>query len=132
MNNIFCFRNLLFLLWVLTFLLGGCVSPQRLESDKNWIDVAVNQEEARWLQEQVDNGHRPGLLDTMQVAREFVYYHLEMRGEVTETEVIRKTREGEYFCITYEEGQIVELFLVQPVRQEPTGIWIVTRYRLAR
>ena len=110
----------------------GCQAPVNSQGDGDakgqWIDVPLDPDQARKLQEKVDNGHRVGLMDPSQVALEFLDRYLKAksaRSEVVETreEGIRVERH------TLEDGRVVELRLVQPVRKDATGIWVVENYR---
>lgn len=110
----------------------GCQAPVNSKVDGDakgqWIAGPLDPDQARKLQEEVDNGHRVGLMDPTQVALEFLDRYLKAksaRSEVVETREkgIRVERH------TLEDGRIVELRLVQPVRKAATGIWAVEKYR---
>ncbi|MBE3562514.1 MAG: hypothetical protein IMX05_02120 [Hydrogenibacillus schlegelii] len=102
----------------------------REEQNQNWNEVPLDAERVKALQEQVDGGHRPGLLDPRQVAYEFLEGTLGIPGrEVVEMKEVGESAEGKGLEASLEDGRKIELFLVQPVRKDPTGIWQVQKYR---
>jgi len=118
------------LICLLIFLIGTMVAGCNSKNKDNWINVSINTEEAKELQKQVDNGHRPGLLDPEQVAREFLSQQLKINGKVSSIQSDKKNIDkGEVNCtVIYEDGTKVKLVLTQPVKKDRTGIWMVKKY----
>lgn len=107
------------------FILTGCQFSTKNQSGANWIDV--NLDEAKELQEQVDNGHRVGLLDPQQVAWDFLTNFLQLKGDIKLVQV-EKTDQGLIFKAT-SQSKTIELTLIQPVKNDTTGVWMVQKYR---
>lgn len=135
------YRKCLLLALVLVVLVGlyGCAQGQEPGPQKNsgWTEVAIDSGKAKLLQEEVDNGHQPGLLDPHQVIYEFLEGQLKISGsEVQEIKEIdekeNESPEGKVFQVTLHDGKALQLSLVQPVRKGPTGIWQVEKYRFLK
>jgi len=126
-----CRKYLLGLALALLVGLCGCAQQQEPRfQGANWIEASIDTEKAKLLQEEVDNGHRPGLLDPRQVAYEFLTRQLGIPGsKVQEMKEIKETQEGKILQVSLSDGKMLQLYLVQPVRKEPTGIWQVKKYR---
>lgn len=104
---------------------SGCKQDS---SNVLWIEVYINLDEAKTLQSEVDNGHRVGEMDPVQVAHEFLNRKLNIPGDTKRKEI--KAGEGEKgYRLTPSDGRIVEVILFQPVRTDSTGIWVVKKYR---
>ena len=111
------------LLFVLSFTLVSC------SSSLNWIDVPVNMDELNALQQEVDNGHRVGLLDPEQIINEFLESNLQIPASlITSKEQIRSSQGEVEFLVTLNDGRKFHFVLFQPVRQDQTGIWAVKKY----
>lgn len=128
-------RNRLLLLiciLILHIILSGC-GKQPLTDNTSWVNVSFNEQDLNELQNQVDNGHRPGLLDPVQVFYEFLIYDLKINIEV---ELIDKsvleTKENESVIIrvTLVDKRKIEAELIKPMRKDFSGIWQVIRYRI--
>ncbi len=97
-----------------------------------WINVPIDLKKVKLTQIEVDNGHRPGLLDPEQVASDFLYNQLGIKDKMLSIQLESK-KNGEANClIVYQNGIKVKLNLVQPLRKGPTGIWAVKRYFVPR
>lgn len=134
-------RKCLLLALALVVLVGlyGCAQQQEPGPQKNtgWTEVAIDTGKAKLLQEEVDNGHRPGLLDPHQVIYEFLEGQLKISGsevqEIKEVdEKVKELPEGKVIQVTLHDGKVLQLSLVQPVRKGPTGIWQVEGYRFLK
>lgn len=112
-----------------TIILYGCQSSPKKQSEPEWIDVPINMYEAIDLQDQVNNGHKMGLVDPRQVTREFLDRQLGLQGDIT-LEMTEESDEGKFFRATPDKKHSIELFLIQPVDQGITGIWKVKKYRI--
>jgi hypothetical protein len=124
------------LVLALALLVGLCGCAQQQEpgsQNTGWVEVPINTEKAKLLQEEVDNGHRPGLLDPHQVIYEFLEGQLRIPGsKVQEMRDIKETREGKTIQVTLSDGKTLQFYLVQPIRKGGTGIWQVKRYRFLK
>lgn len=115
---------------LLSSLIWGCKGEKPSSQENSWVEVPVKMEELKALQAQVDEGHRPGLLDPRQVAYEFLESQLKIPGsKVKEMKEISAGKSERQLLVTLEDGKKLELVLVQPVKKGPTGIWCVKRYR---
>jgi len=95
-----------------------------------WINVTIDIEKAKSTQEEVDNGHRPGLLDPHQVSHEFLEWQLNIAGDkVQKMRDIKDIENGKIIQVTLSDGKVLQLYLIQPVRKDSTGIWQVQKYR---
>ncbi len=106
----------------------GCGSNESNSpvDEGRWVTVDANLAELREIQEEVDRGHRPGLLDPLQCAMEFVNSNLGLKGKIENSEVI----DNQEMLVRMEiEGRTIELKMFQPVRKDETGIWAVEKYR---
>ena len=122
------YRKFLHVILILSILLtvSGCKQDS---SNVPWVEVYINLDEAKTLQSEVDNGHRVGEMDPVQVAHEFLNEKLNIREDINEHKEI-KAGEGEKgYRLTPSDGRIVEVILFQPVRTDSTGIWVVKKYR---
>ncbi|QZA32058.1 hypothetical protein [Hydrogenibacillus sp. N12] len=118
--------------------LYGCAQQQEPGPQNiGWTEVAIDTGKAKLLQEEVDNGHRPGLLDPHQVIYEFLEGQLRILGsevqEIKEVDVkVKEIPEGKVIQVTLYDGKVLQFSLVQPVRKGPTGIWQVKGYRFLK
>jgi len=112
-------------------LLFGCNQQEKTNlQSPNWIETQIDMEKAKSTQEEVDNGHRPGLLDPHQVSYEFLETQLNIAGnEVQEMKDIKDTNNGKIIQVTLSDGKVLQLYLIQPVKKGSTGIWQVQKYR---
>ena len=86
-------------------------------------------EELNALQQEVDNGHRVGLLDPKQVINEFLESKLQIPGSsITSTEQVNSSKDEIEFLVTLNNGRKFHFILFQPVRKDQTGIWAVKKY----
>lgn len=126
-------RKCLLLALALTVLVGlsGCAHQQEPGSQNTgWVEVPIGTEKAKLLQEEVDNGHRVGLLDPHQVIYEFLEGQLRIPGsKVQEMRDVKDTPGGKTIQVTLSDGKALEFVLIQPIRKERTGIWQVKKYR---
>lgn len=116
--------GLILLVVHLVAILPGCNHSE----ESGWVRRTMDPGVIRKLQDEVDNGHRPGLLDPGQVAREFLHKDLGIDGAVS-IEQVSEWEDGRLILVTLENGKQMELYLMQPVRKDPSGIWMVERYR---
>lgn len=130
------YRKYLFLILALISLLGlcGCVQEQKPGAQEaGWVEVSIDPEKARLLQEEVDSGHRPGLLDPRQVTYEFLERELGISGsQVQEMREVEEIPEGRVLRVALSDGRTIELVVVQPVQKGRTGIWQVKKYRFLK
>jgi hypothetical protein len=83
------------------------------------------------VQEQVDNGHMPGLLDPVQVANHFVYEQLKFDpGNFLGYKLAEAEDSTLILTYNFKKNVQVEIQLVQPVRQDEFGIWMVAAHRI--
>ena len=109
----------------------GCTRQEKLDlQSPEWINITIDIEKAKSTQEEVDNGHRPGLLDPHQVSYEFLETQLNIAGDkVQEMRDIKDTGNGKIIQVTLSDGKVLQLYLIQPVKKGSTGIWQVQKYR---
>ncbi|QTD41410.1 hypothetical protein [Sporosarcina sp. Te-1] len=109
------------------FLLTAC--GQTAGSDGEWIKNDITEPELSELQRQYDAGHRAGLNDPVQVAREFID---SLKGievdESGESTIEERTDHTQLAVYPLTNGQSIELELVHPGDGEE-GIFYVKRYR---
>ena len=112
-------------------LLYGCTRQEKLDlQSPEWINITIDIEKAKSTQEEVDNGHRVGLLDPHQVSYEFLETQLNIAGDkVQEMRDIKDTGNGKIIQVTLSDGKVLQLYLIQPVKKGSTGIWQVQKYR---
>lgn len=120
--------------YLLLFIIGniilyGCQSNPKNQSESEWIDIPINMSEAIDLQDQVNNGHKMGLVDPRQVTRDFLDKQLGLQGDIP-LEMTEESNEGKSFIATTDKNQRIELFLIQPVNKGVAGIWMVKKYRI--
>ncbi len=97
--------------------------------DEEWIDIPNQQVEE--LQSQVDEGHRPGLLDWSQVAREYVSQHDDFSiDESVSSKLIVDEESKKVVQYSLTDGRLLQLELTQPVTKGSTGIFVVSKYRI--
>jgi beta-lactamase regulating signal transducer with metallopeptidase domain len=97
--------------------------------EEQWTYV-LDLEQEKKLQQEVDNGHRPGKFDPRQVAMEFLMFDLQVKATMDNL-ILIDTKEGNKLArVDLENGEdAIELQLVQPVRKGEIGIWAVEKYR---
>ncbi len=98
-----------------------------------WNTWRQDQAELAELQKEVDNGHKPGLLDPAQVGRQFVD-QLDMLkssivSPISRMEVISDTSDAKIYSYIRENGTATQVLLTQPVQKGEAGIWQVLYYR---
>lgn len=93
-----------------------------------WVRRTIDTGAIRELQDEVDNGHRPGLLDPGQVIYEFLLHDLGFDGAIS-LDQVSEWEGGRLIRVTLENGEQMEVQVVQPVRKDPSGIWVVEKYR---
>jgi len=121
----------LYVILIISVLLtvSGC---KQNSSNVPWIEAHINLDEAKALQSEVDNGHRVGEMDPVQVAYEFLTYKLNITEGIKERREIKVERGEKGYRIASSNGRIVEVILFQPVRTDSTGIWVVKKYRFIK
>lgn len=109
----------------LLIVLIGCVST----NDADWISTEYSQQEADELQKQVDEGHKPGAMDWRQVSREFLNSNHMKVDESTDSKLIIDEKTKKVVQYKLADGRSIQLELVQPSKEGPSGIYVVSRYR---
>lgn len=97
---------------------------------ENWTKVSVNQSELKKLQKEMEEGHRPGLGDPLQVAYEFLEYELNLKGE--RSQPIQTLGEGKkVVTFSLDNEKVIELRTIQILTSEKSrrGLWVVEAYR---
>ena len=85
------------------------------------------------LQEEVDNGHLVGKLDPQQVSLEFIEYSLNIPTSGSKIQNDEKQPNNQHnITVSLQDGRMIQLVLVQPIRIGPTGIWCVLKYRIVQ
>lgn len=117
------------LLLLSVFVMVSCTSDKE-EASKGWIVNDYSKEEMELLQLEVNEGHKPGLLDPIQVAREFF---TSREGLMIDNSYPTKhvlDQEGTYI-LQYKliNGRYVQLELTQFSQSEDPSIYVVNRYR---
>ncbi|MDI3481616.1 MAG: hypothetical protein PWQ97_1271 [Tepidanaerobacteraceae bacterium] len=80
------------------------------------------------MQEEVQEGHRPGLRDPIQVAHEFLENYLNLKGK--RSQPIQTLDDGKkIITFNLDNGKMIELRLIQPLGNDKRGIWAVEAYR---
>lgn len=95
------------------------------------IIAAIDWEAERDLQEQVDQGHKPMMLDPIQVAYEFI-----SRQGDTSSSNVKMTSAGMFeednriaaIEIIGDYVSVKRVYLKKLIRQDPTGIWTIVGY----
>lgn len=109
----------------LLIILIGCVST----NDADWISTEYSQQEADELQKQVDEGHKPGAMDWRQVSREFLNSNHMKVDESTDSKLIIDEKTKKVVQYKLADGRSIQLELVQPSKEGPSAIYVVSRYR---
>lgn len=104
----------------------GC-SNSKIE---NWVSIKISQEHIEELQRQVDEGHRPGLLDYSQVAMEFITDENFSVDDSTNLKLIVDEEDRKVIEFTLTDGRFLQLELTQPVKKGSSGIFTVNKYRI--
>ena len=129
-------KKILFLCTCLLILVAACtdnvdpnINNQKSlnTSDKDWKEVPLKMADLEKIQEEVNQGHKVGLLDPVQVAREFLEYKLEIKGG--KADLSDSAGEEKTVTINLEKDKSIELRLIQPMDKGRTGIWAVNAYR---
>ncbi len=96
------------------------------------ITVPVDWEEVRNKQRQVDEGHQPGKLNAVQVAREFIseYSSPQVSQTVINYELEQFNERVAVIKIVGGSSNLYRVYLQRLVRQDETGIWSVVGYDL--
>jgi len=99
------------LILALLVALGGCAQKKEPRSQNaGWVEVPMDIEKAKLLQEEVDNAHRPGLLDPRQVTYEFLERELGISGsQVQKMREVEETPEGKVLQVAVSDGRVIEL-----------------------
>ncbi len=101
------------------------------ETDLNWVKVEQDIEKQKELQKQVDEGHMPGLLDSIQVAAHFVSDNLDniltTNGDGVQINERDDSQFGKVVSYQFENSCLLELRLNRPVG----SVWAVEYYRLS-
>lgn len=99
------------------------------DESKGWIKHEVSQEEIKDLQQQYNEGHKPGLADPRQVAREFISSLNVEVDNTYETKVLNDEDTKQILQYKLTDGRYIELELVRPSEGGEAGIYVVNRYR---
>lgn len=119
----------LFILLMFTLMLTTACNNNK-QGDEGWITREYSPSEMDDLQKQVNEGHRPGLLDPYQVAMEFLSEKNEIEVDQSyETETILASEEKYIIQYKLTDGRFIQLELIQPSEKGPLGIYTVSRYR---
>ena len=126
----FSFRKFWFLVLLMSLvLIWGCA--QKETQEKPWTYSMLDMTEAKLRQQEVDTGHRASLLDPHQVAYEFLESELKILGNEVKKLDDKNLKNQDIIVQAFlEDGRSIDLYLVQPVRKDSTGIWCVNRYRV--
>lgn len=118
------------ILLVVVFVLIGCSgSPSKGEG---WVSTNFSQQEADNLQKQVDEGHKPGLTDWQQVSREYLNTQESLVvNEDIDVKLIVDEKAKKVVQYALKDGRAIQLELIQPSKEGPSGIFVVSRYRFA-
>ncbi|MEQ7054318.1 hypothetical protein [Paenibacillus alvei] len=118
------------ILLVVVFVLIGCSgSPSKGEG---WVSTNFSQQETDNLQKQVDEGHKPGLTDWQQVSREYLNTQEGLVvNEDIDVKLIVDEKAKKVVQYTLKDGRSIQLELIQPSKEGPSGIFVVSRYRFA-
>ena len=118
------------ILLVVVFVLIGCSgSPSKGEG---WVSTNFSQQEADNLQKQVDEGHKPGLTDWQQVSREYLNTQEGLVvNEDIDVKLIVDEKAKKVVQYTLKDGRSIQLELIQPSKEGPSGIFVVSQYRFA-
>ncbi|MBO8173081.1 MAG: hypothetical protein H0Z33_14470 [Bacillaceae bacterium] len=100
-------------------------------TSREWIEVELNEESLEVLQEEVDQGHKPGNLDPEHVAYEFINREgvIEELNRPLDSSVAKGDEES-VVTLTVENGKTIFIKLIQPVKKGTGGIWAVKEYRI--
>lgn len=82
------------------------------------------------LQDSVNDGHRPGLLDPEEVAMDFASGTLKIKNLSKTYDTIEKKVADDHATITFKKGgnSVLKMELYQPVTKGATGIWVVSSW----
>lgn len=118
------------ILLVVVFVLIGCSgSPSKGEG---WVSTNFSQQETDNLQKQVDEAHKPGLTDWQQVSREYLNTQEGLVvNEDIDVKLIVDEKAKKVVQYTLKDGRSIQLELIQPSKEGPSGIFVVSRYRFA-
>lgn len=118
------------ILLVVVFVLIGCSgSPSKGEG---WVSTNFSQQETDNLQKQVDEDHKPGLTDWQQVSREYLNTQEGLVvNEDIDVKLIVDEKAKKVVQYTLKDGRSIQLELIQPSKEGPSGIFVVSRYRFA-
>lgn len=120
-------RKIAPILSLVVVILMGCGNSE----GEGWISTDITQEHKEMLQSQVDEGHKPGLLDWSQVAREYVSQEKKFAiDESVDRELVINEESKKIVQYTLTDGRLIQLELIQPVTKGHTGIYIVNKYRI--
>lgn len=101
-----------------------------------WTYVNPNKNDLKELQISVDNGHTPKYLDPEQVAIDFLYNNMNLKGQEINIKEEDINDDNVIFNRIYtfylKDGGLFQVKLDKPVRQDSTGIWYVEEYRLIK
>jgi len=116
---------------VIMVLFAGLFTGCKNKSTVPWNEFNIDSNVVKELQTEVDNGHRVGEMDPVQVTDEFLTYNLGIKGELITGHEEIVAGEGEKgYRSTLSDGRIIEVILYQPIRKDQTGIWVVKRFRI--
>lgn len=94
------------------------------------IAVPLDLEEVRFEQRQVDEGHKVGKLNAVQVAKEFLseYTSPDIMQTIIAYELVQFNEKVTVIKIVGGSSDISRVYLKRMVRQDDTGIWSVVGY----
>lgn len=90
------------------------------------VEFTVDLEVERDLQEQVDQGHKPMMLDELQVTRDYIS-RLGDTGS-SELKAIQQTDRVAIVEIIADQAPVKRVYLEKLIRQDQTGIWTIVGY----
>ncbi|MDX8367942.1 M56 family metallopeptidase [Cytobacillus sp. IB215665] len=99
------------------------------DKNNNNNNAIYSQQELDELQKQVDEGHRSGLLDPEQVAREFLdmMNHIKV-DENTDSKLIVDEETKKIIQYRLLDGRSIQLELIQPSKKGVGGIFVVSHF----
>jgi len=113
----------------------GCRANAFDAASPAWVQVPVDSAKMSALQAEVDDGHRVGFLDPVDVVLTFLTQDLALSASKVGGVQYKKQQNGQYdaTAVNLQDGHIViQLVLVRPVRTDSTGILCVQKYRFVK
>ena len=110
---------------ILAISAGIAIYNSTLDKDSRWIQVELDMDRLKDIQEQVDNGHMVDWLKPEGGAMNFAYQYLELQSMYIDKV---ENQEGEATVLMSTSKGKLEMKLKQPLKTE-YGIWTVYSYR---